>query len=128
MARQTLRLPADLAQRVAAAATSGRFHSKAAWMRQAFENQLARQEADMAIASAEKTAASIARLTDEVTALKRGQQATIALVDSLAKVIVTCVPEPTETDRSKAKERHHRFLKAAAAGLNGSADLLKPLE
>jgi hypothetical protein len=43
------------------------------------------------------------------------QQALFAFVDSLAKVLLTCIPEPPQAVRepaiAQAKERHNRLLK-----------------
>lgn len=52
----------------------------------------------------------------EVFRLGRAQQALFAYVDSLAKVLLTCIPEPPADVRAqaiaRAKERHTRLVKS----------------
>jgi hypothetical protein len=125
MATRTLRLSDDLSKRIADSAREKGFRSAAAFMRQAAENELCRHEAESASALAEKTAAAVARLADRLAAVERGLQGNIAQVDAFVKLFLVCVPEPAAPDRTKAQERHQKFIRAAAAGLNGNGEAKK---
>ena len=49
-----------------------------------------------------------------------------AFVDTLAKTLLTVLPEQSSTSVAKGKERYERFLKSTAATmLNGSHPLLR---
>ena len=65
----------------------------------------------------EQIVASILEVRQDVRRVERAQQALFALVDSLAKVFVTCVPEPRgaamETALAEARNRHARLLNNA---------------
>jgi hypothetical protein len=47
--------------------------------------------------------------------LGRAQQALFAYVDSLAKVLLTCIPEPP------LEERHNRLVKTAGSSMVGDS-------
>jgi hypothetical protein len=57
----------------------------------------------------------------------RVQQALFAYVDTLAKTILTCVPEPPADAKpqavGRAKERYDRLLKSAGRAMVGDAKL-----
>ena len=61
----------------------------------------------------------------DMVRLARGQQALFALVDTLAKTILTCVPEPPPDARpqaiARAKERYDRLMKAAGQSMSNGA-------
>jgi hypothetical protein len=62
-----------------------------------------------------------------VIPLGRAQQAMFALVDSLAKVLPTCIPEPDglalEAAVAKAQGRHARLLKNAGQAMGSDSRL-----
>jgi hypothetical protein len=106
------------------------FSSAAAFIRAAIQNELDRGEAQRrSEALEERLAASVARLVEDLRKVTNGQQAAIALIDSLSKVILTCVPEPEPAAFSRAvsiaRERYQKFLKSAASSLKG--DFIKSL-
>jgi len=74
-------------------------------------------------------AATLSRVADGVQKLANGQQAVIALIDSLSKVILTCVPEPEPATFNRAvaaaRDRYQKFLKSAASSMKG--DFIKSL-
>ena len=85
----------------------------------------------------DRLAATIEQMRREVFRLSRAQQALFAYVDSLAKVILTCMPEPPHEAKpqaiARAKERHSRLLKSAGASMVGDSqaalqDLVRPGE
>jgi Arc/MetJ-type ribon-helix-helix transcriptional regulator len=70
-------------------------------------------------------AASIERLSKEIRKLHTAQQAQFAVVDSLTRLFLTCVPEPPaetlDQARRCAKLRYNRFLVSVAQNLNSDA-------
>jgi hypothetical protein len=77
----------------------------------------------------ERIAATLPRMAEEVRKVANGQQAAIALIDSLGKVILTCIPEPEPAAFTRAmsiaRDRYQKFLKSAASSLKG--DFMKSL-
>ena len=57
----------------------------------------------------------------------RAQQALFAYVDTLAKTLLTCVPEPPADARPRAvacaKERYERLIKSAGRAMVGESKL-----
>lgn len=130
MAQRSLRLTNDLRRRINTAVSERGFSSAAAFIRAAIQNELDRGEAQRrSEALEERLAASVARLVEDLRKVTNGQQAAIALIDSLSKVILTCVPEPEPAAFSRAvsiaRERYQKFLKSAASSLKG--DFIKSL-
>jgi Arc/MetJ-type ribon-helix-helix transcriptional regulator len=130
MAQRNLRLTDDLTRRINEAVTERGFNSAAAFIRTAIQNELERAETQRRIeALEERVAATLARLADDVRKLANGQHAAIALIDSLSKVILTCVPEPEPSAFTRAmsiaRDRYQKFLKSAASSLKG--DFMKSL-
>jgi Arc/MetJ-type ribon-helix-helix transcriptional regulator len=110
MAKRTLRLPEELNQQVATAAKDRGFRSTGAFMRAALEEFLRRGETDRALqAIEEKLAASLDKTR---TRLIKGQQASIAMINALAEIMV---------------RDHDEFLRLAAEGMNSSS-IVKALE
>jgi Arc/MetJ-type ribon-helix-helix transcriptional regulator len=130
MAERGLRLTEELQKRISAAVEERGLNSAAAFIRLAIQNELERAESQRKIeALEERLAASLSRVSDEVRKLVNGQQAVIALIDSLSKVILTCVPEPEAAAFNRAvanaRDRYQKFLKSAASSMKG--DFMKSL-
>ena len=72
-------------------------------------------------AANEKILGYIREVRQDVRRVERAQQALFALVDSFAKVFVTCVPEPhgvaMETALGEARKRHARLLTNAGQAM-----------
>jgi hypothetical protein len=128
-----LRIDETLVSRIQRASTDGGFASPTAFMRAAIERELAGRESGVDAAE-ERIAASLDRLAREIRAVKLGQQALFAFVDSLVKTLLTCVAEPPRDAHDQAvargKVRYDRFLKSVGAGMAGDshaamAELLK---
>jgi Arc/MetJ-type ribon-helix-helix transcriptional regulator len=100
------------------------FRSVSSFVRHALQNEL-RQGDAAAIHMEERIIATIARLASEVRAVHTAQMATYALADTLAKVILTCLPEPQgevlEQAKSRGKRRYERFLVSVAQGMAGDS-------
>jgi len=130
MAQMTFRVTDDLDKRIEAAVEERGLNSAAAFIRLAIQNELDRAETQRKVeALEERLAATLTRVSDEVRKLVNGQQAIIALVDSLSKVILTCVPEPEAAAFNRAvaiaRDRYQKFLKSAASSMKG--DFMKSL-
>ena len=80
---------------------------------------------DNLIGAEERLAATIEQVRRELFRLGRAQQALFAYVDSLAKVLLTCIPEPPQDVReqaiARARERHNRLVKSAGSAMVGDS-------
>ena len=70
---------------------------------------------------------SIDQVRRDVFRLGRAQQALFAYLDTLAKALLTCVPEPPAEAKpqavARAKERHDRLLKTAGRAMVGDSGM-----
>ena len=73
-----------------------------------------------------RIAATLDQIRGDLSRIQRVQQTLFAFVDTLAKALVTDLPEQSSASVARGKERYERFLKnTAAAMLNGSHPLLQ---
>jgi hypothetical protein len=93
MPRRTIRLTTDTDERIQYVAKLQGYSSPSAFLRAAIKKELGGREDGM-IGTEERLAASIEQVRREVFRLGRTQQALFAFLDSVAKVVLTCVPEP----------------------------------
>jgi hypothetical protein len=102
------------------------FASPTAFIRHAVKQQLSGRSEEL-VGAEERLAASMEQIRAEVFRLGRAQQALFAFVDSLAKVLLTCVPEPDggamEAAVARAQGRHARLLKSAGQAMVGDSQL-----
>ena len=126
MPRRTIRLTTDTDERIQSAAKLRGYSSPSAFLRAAIKKELGEREDGM-IGAEERIAASVEQVRREVFRLGRAQQALFAFLDSLAKVILTCVPEPggeaMEAAVARARGRHARLLKSAGQAMAGDSQL-----
>ena len=119
MPKRTIRLTDVIDQRVQSAAKLRGYSTPSAFLRAAIKKDL--NELGEASAPNEKILSSIREVRQDVRRVERAQQALFALVDSLAKVFVTCVPEPhgiaMETGLAEARKRHARLLTNAGQAM-----------
>ena len=112
--------PADYQEVVLAAKTKG-YSCPSAFLRAAIENEI-NGRTELAGVE-ERIAASFDRVCRDVFRVGRGQQALFALVDTLAKTFLTCVPEPTADAKrqavARAKERYEALMKTAGRAMVG---------
>jgi hypothetical protein len=77
------------------------------------------------VGAGERLAARIEQVRREVFRLGRAEQALFAFVDSLAKAVLTCLPEPggeaLEAAVARARGRHARLLKSAGQAMVGDS-------
>jgi hypothetical protein len=92
----------------------------------AIDHELSGRE-DTMIGAEERLAASMDQMRREIFRLGRAQQALFAFVDSPAKILLTCVPEPSgeamEAAVARARGRHARVLKSTGQSMVGDSQL-----
>ena len=119
----TLRMSEDAAAQIAEAARTKGYSSPTAFMRAAIEHELS-DRSELSDAE-QRIASSFDRLARDVFRVGRGQQALFALVDTLTKTFLTCVPEPSSDARkqaiARAKERYELLMKTAGRAMVGEA-------
>ena len=122
-ARLDVRLTQELDEALRREAKARGYASPSSFVRASVEHELAGAEA--LTGAEERLAASIEQMRREIFRLGRSQQALFAYLDSLAKVLLTCIPEPPQDAKiqaiARAKERHHRLLKSAGGSMVGDS-------
>jgi predicted DNA-binding protein len=126
MAERNLRLPDELAKRIADAAHHRGFASSAAFIREAIEHELVQTDATASRNDAEeRVAATIEHLAKEVRRVHTAVQALFAFSDALAKALFTCLPEPSgevyAQASARAQYRYERFLRSVGIGIDGDS-------
>jgi len=126
MPQRTIRFSDTTDKSVREAAAKRGFSSPTAFVRHAVVQELSGRKEDLASAE-QRLAASIEQVRQELGPLGRAQQALFALVDSLAKVVLTCVPEPAgearEAALAMAQRRYARLVKSAGRAMDGDSHL-----
>jgi Arc/MetJ-type ribon-helix-helix transcriptional regulator len=116
MPRRTIRLTTAIDERIDSAAKLRGYSSPSAFLRAAIKKELGGRTEAVG-ANAEQIIGCFNEVRKDVRRLERAQQALFALVDSLAKVFLTCVPEPRaaamEPALAEARNRHARLLNNA---------------
>jgi Arc/MetJ-type ribon-helix-helix transcriptional regulator len=125
MPRRTIRLSSDADERLQSAVKLRGYANPSAFLRAAMDHELKGREETM-IGAEQRLATSMEQISREISRLGRAQQALFALVDSLAKVLLTCIPEPAgeamEAAVTRAKGRHVRLLKSAGQAIVGESE------
>jgi Arc/MetJ-type ribon-helix-helix transcriptional regulator len=126
MPRRTIRLTAEIDERLQSTAKQKGYANPSAFLRAAIHHELSGREETM-IGAEERLAASMEQMRREIFRVGRAQQALFAFVDSLAKILLTCVPEPggeaMEAAVARARGRHARLLKTAGQAMVGDSQL-----
>lgn len=129
MPRRTIRIPEAVDERIDSTAKARGYSSPSAFLRAAIKKELS-ERAEGAGPSMEQIVGSLKEIQNSVRRLERAQQAMFALVDSLTKAFLTCVPEPRgaalEPALAEARNRHARLL--ASAGYAMLSDSLIAME
>ena len=75
----------------------------------------------------ERIAAPLNQVRKDVFRVARAQQALFAYLDTLAKALLTCVPEPPADARPRAlayaKKSYHRLIKSGGRAMVGESKL-----
>lgn len=122
-ARIALRLSQEDREQMEQAVKTRGYESPSALVRAAIRSELnGRPELTE---TEERIAGGFERVSRDILRLARGQQALFALLDTLAKTILTCVPEPPPDARQQAvargKERYDRLMKTAGQSMSNGA-------
>ena len=100
------------------------FASPTAFIRYAVEQELSGRQ-DGLTGAEERLAASIEQVRRDQFRAMRAQQALFAYLDTLAKTILTCVPEPPADAKAqavaRARERYDRLLKTTGRAMVGDS-------
>jgi hypothetical protein len=109
---------------IAKAAQDGGYSSQSAFMRAAIERELRGRGSELDETEM-RVSASLDRVARELRGMRLGHQALFAFVDSLAKTLLTCVPEPPPEGHNQAvargRLRYDRFLKSVGIGMAGDS-------
>jgi Arc/MetJ-type ribon-helix-helix transcriptional regulator len=124
MPRRTIRLSTEADERLQSAVKLRGYANPSTFLRAAMDHELKGREETM-LGAEERLATSMDQISREISRLGRAQQALFALVDSLAKILLTCIPEPDaeamEAAVTRAKGRHVRLLKSAGQSIVGES-------
>ena len=126
MGQRAIRFSEATDKGIQEAARKRGFSSATAFIRHSVEQELSGRNEEL-VGAEERLAASIEQVRREVFRLGRTQQAFFAFVDSLAKVLLTCVPEPggeaLEVAVARARRRHVQLLQSAGQAMVGDSQL-----
>ena len=132
--RLNLRLDSELKVWLGDIATKEGYTSVSGFVRQLLARQVDGEATSRQIGDMEqKTVATINRLSRDVGQLRLQLLATYSLLDSLSKVVLTCLPEPSppmvEQVTAAAKRRYDRLLLSVAQTMKGQGPaMLRELE
>ena len=122
--KQTVRLSADEQAQMQRVAKERGYLSPTAFIRAAIRNEVTGRENELT-ESEQRTAATLERLSRDIFRTNRGQQALFAVVDTLVKTFLTCVPEPPRDGMSqsvaRARDRYDRFVKSVGQAMVGDS-------
>jgi Arc/MetJ-type ribon-helix-helix transcriptional regulator len=109
MPRRTIRLSVDADERFQSAVKLRGYANPSAFLRAAMDHELKGRE-EAILGAEERLATSMDQISREIFRLGRAQQALFALVDSLAKILLTCIPGPdAEAMEAGCSDRAHRI-------------------
>lgn len=126
MVKRTIRITKETDEQIRSAAKLRGYATPSVFLRAAIKRELGTDEGCATRAEGQATA-SVEQVRDELRRIKRGQQALFAFLDSFAKVMLTCLPEPTDDAMdaavARARGRHARLLKATGQAMLGDSQL-----
>jgi hypothetical protein len=126
VAQRAIRFPAALDLAIQDATRRHGFSTVAAFIRHSVDSEIKGRSEEL-VGAEERIASSMEQVRGEVFRLGRSQQALFAYLDSLAKVLLTCMPEPSgeamEAAVARAKGRHIRLLKTAGQSMAGDSEV-----
>lgn len=122
-ARVAVRLSSEEQRQVEETAKASGYANSSAFIRAAIWNEL-NGRAELA-GTEERIAGGFDRVSKDIFRVGRAQQALFALMDTFAKAVLTCVPEPPPDAKpqaiARAKERYDRLIKTAGQAMSGDA-------
>jgi hypothetical protein len=124
MPQRSIRFSEKILKETEATARARGFSSATTFIRYAVEQELAARQEGLTGAE-ERLAGSVEQVRRELFRLGRAQQALFAYLDTLAKTLLTCVPEPPADAKAqavaRARERHDRLLKTVGRSMLGDS-------
>jgi hypothetical protein len=124
MPQRSIRFSEKTLKETEATARARGFSSATTFIRYAVEQELAARQEGLTGAE-ERLAGSVEQVRRELFRLGRAQQALFAYVDTLAKTLLTCLPEPPADAKAqavaRARERHDRLLKTVGRSMLGDS-------
>jgi len=124
MPQRSIRFSEKILKETEATARARGFSSATTFIRYAVEQELAARQEGLTGAE-ERLAGSVEHVRRELFRLGRAQQALFAYVDTLAKTLLTCLPEPPADAKAqavaRARERHDRLLKTVGRSMLGDS-------
>ena len=124
MPQRSIRFSEKILKETEATARARGFSSATTFIRYAVEQELAARQ-DGLTGAEERLAGSVEQVRRELFRLGRAQQALFAYLDTLAKTLLTCVPEPPADAKAqavaRARERHDRLLKTVGRSMLGDS-------
>jgi hypothetical protein len=124
MPQRSIRFSEKVIKETEAAARERGFSSMTAFVRYAVGQELATRQEGLTGAE-ERLAGSVEQVRRDLFRLARAQQALFAYLDTFAKTLLTCLPEPPAQVREQAvalaRERHCRLLKTAGRSMLGES-------
>lgn len=123
----SIRLREALKEKIEEISTERGYRSCSAFMVEAIEEKLRRDEALDSVSEAEeRIAASFNEIHRQLQSVHTAVQGQFALTDALAKYLLTCIVEPPSelltSARARAKDRYEKLLRAAARTITGETD------
>lgn len=123
----SIRLREALKEKIEEISTERGYRSCSAFMVEAIEEKLRRDEALDSVSEAEeRIAASFNEIRRQLQSVHTAVQGQFALTDALAKYLLTCIVEPPSelltSARARAKDRYEKLLRAAARTITGETD------
>jgi hypothetical protein len=120
MPQRTIRFSETTLQQIQQAAKHKGFASTAAMIRHAVDQELTSGD------SVKQRIAALNQIQGDLSRIQRVQQTAFAFIDTLAKALLTGLPEQSSASVARGRERYECFLRSAAATmLNGSHPLLR---
>ena len=124
MPQRSIRFSEKILKETEATARARGFSSATTFIRYAVEQELAARQEGLTGAE-ERLAGSVEQVRRELFRLGRAQQALFSYLDTLAKTLLTCVPEPPADAKAqavaRARERYDRLLKTVGRSMLGDS-------
>lgn len=124
MPQRSIRFSEKILKETEATARARGFSSATTFIRYAVEQELAARQEGLT-GTEERLAGSVEQVRRELFRLGRAQQALFAYLDTLAKTLLTCLPEPPADAKAqavaRARERHDRLLKTVGRSMLGDS-------
>lgn len=124
MPQRSIRFSEKVMKQTEAIARERGFASVTAFIRYAVGQEMSVRQVAL-VGAEERLASDIEQVRRGVFRLGRAQQALFAYIDTLAKTLLTCLPEPPAEAKTqavaRARERHERLMKTVGRGMLGES-------